>query len=309
MRILIVGGAGEVGRHLTSALSRRGDEVTVFDRAPTPSPAAGSPSGYVQGNVADAAAVREAVRDKDVVVHLAWSFSDDARTVFEEDIRGHLNVLDAASSRGTRVIYTSTATVYGRAAAHPVSEDHPCLVHEARKPLYALGKYVAEELSRQYAKERGLPVTILRFWWAFGDDIGGRHLRDLIRKALKREPLEMVRGAGGAFLTMEDLGRVVRAAIAKAPPPGRIYNVGSLFLTWEEIAQMILGLTRSTSPVRLVPPGEWKGPAFLNEIWDLAWDRAGRELDYAPGASPDAMRNLLSRALGRCIAKVERGET
>lgn len=308
MKVLIVGGAGEVGRYLMKDLSRKGHDVTGFDRVPKPQEMDESlPFAYLQGDIADATVTQEAVQGKDTIIHLAWSFADDAKTIFGEDIKGHINLLEAASSFGIRsFIYTSTATVYGRATSHPVTEDHPCLIDEARKPLYALGKYTAEELCRVYNKERGLPVTIFRFWWAFGESIGGRHLRDLIRKAVKHGPLEMVRGAGGAFVTMADLGRAILSAITKPAPPGQIYNVGSLFLTWEEIGRMIIGLTQSNSAIQRIPSAEWKGPAFLNEVWDLSWDKAKRELEYEPKDSPEQMRSLFSQALKNCIAQVEK---
>ena len=58
----------------------------------------------------------------DIVIHLAWSFSDDPRVVFAEDIKRHVNLLEAASSsKVSHFIYASTATVYGRAVDHPVT--------------------------------------------------------------------------------------------------------------------------------------------------------------------------------------------
>jgi nucleoside-diphosphate-sugar epimerase len=277
-----------------------------MDRAPKPPELAQNLSvKYVHGNLTDATSVNQTVEGHDVVIHLAWSFADDAPTIFGEDIRGHITLLEAASSSKVRsFIYTSTATVYGRAVVHPVTETHPCLIGEARKPLYALGKYTAEELCMVYYRERKVPVTIFRFWWAFGDSIGGRHLRDLVKKALNNQPLEMVRGAGGAFATMVDLAGAIALAIEKPTASGKIFNVGSLFLTWEEIGAMIVRLTRSSSALKFLPSDQWKGPAFLNEVWDLSWDKAKRELDYEPEASAEKMRVLFSDALQNCIAQV-----
>jgi UDP-glucose 4-epimerase len=246
------------------------------------------------------------VKGKDVIINLAWSFADDPQTVFGEDIKGHINLLEAASSsKVLSFIYTSTATVYGRAVLHPVTETHPCLVGEARKPLYALGKYAAEELCKMYQKERRLPATIFRFWWAFGDNIGGRHLRELIRKSMSHNPLEMVRGAGGAFVTMADLGVAINSAIANPAASGQVYNVGSLFLTWEEIGAMIVGLTNSTSAIHFIPSDQWQGPAFLNEVWDLSWDKAGDELGYRPKDSAERTRSLFLEALKTCVEQME----
>jgi nucleoside-diphosphate-sugar epimerase len=53
------------------------------------------PFTYLQGNLTDAVLVNEAVRGKDVIINLAWSFADDPQTVFGEDIKGHVNLLEA----------------------------------------------------------------------------------------------------------------------------------------------------------------------------------------------------------------------
>ncbi len=305
MKILIVGGAGEVGKYLMKDFSRRGHEVSVLDQATKTQEMQKLPITYFQASLIDRALVDEIAKGKDVIINLAWSFADEPHTIFEEDIKGHLHLLEAAASSGVRsFIYTSTATVYGRAMLHPVTESHPCLVGDARKPLYALGKYTAEELCGYYHKERGLPVTIFRFWWAFGKNIGGRHLRDLIRKSLNRQPLEMVRGAGGTFLTMEDLGRSVISAIATPAASGQIYNLGSLFLSWEEIGAMIVNLTHSKSSIQLVPSDQWKGPAFLSEVWDLSSDKAKKDLGFGPQHPTEKIRSLFIEALRNCIDQV-----
>ena len=123
--------------------------------AQSPMTAAVLGANYFQGNLTDKKLVQNAVSGSDVVINLAWSFADDALTIFGTDITGTANLLDAAVASGVRrVIYASTAVVYGRARHHPVTEEHPCLVEEARKPLYALGKYVAEKLCLMYYKDR-----------------------------------------------------------------------------------------------------------------------------------------------------------
>ncbi len=306
MKVLITGGAGEVGKCLTNHLFDCGHEITILDLpAKAQEMEKDSRITFIPGNLMDPEPLNNAIRGTDVVIHLAWSFSDDPRAVFGEDIKGHVNLLEAASSsKVSHFIYASTATVYGRAVQHPVTETHPCLIGEARKPLYALGKRTAEELCLLYSKERGLPVTIFRFWWAFGDSIGGRHLRDLIKKALANQPLEMVQGAGGAFLTMSDLGSAVLQALANPLAAGKIYNLGSLFLTWPEIGSTILKLARSRSAINFIPSEKWQGPAFLNEIWDLSWEKAEREIGYTPRSSADQIRSQFSDALKNCIDQV-----
>jgi UDP-glucose 4-epimerase len=306
MEILIVGGAGEIGRYLAKELPPKGNKVTILDRAPKPPWIGGNlPFAYLRGDISDAGITKETARGKDLVIHLAWSFADDPHTIFDTDIKGHTNLLDAASSAGVKsFIYTSTATVYGRAVAHPVTEAHQCLVGDARKPLYALGKFTAEELCKYYHKTRGLHVTIFRFWWAFGDTIGGNHLRDLIRKAIDNQPLELVRGAGGAFITMADLESAIMLTASRPIASGQIYNLGSFFLTWEEIVKIIVHLTDSKSPIQFIPSDQWRGPAFLSEVWDLDWSKATTELGFMPAASADRMLSLFTEAIKNCITNV-----
>jgi nucleoside-diphosphate-sugar epimerase len=263
---------------------------------------------YFQGNLTDKALVQNAVNGADAIINLAWSFADDPQTIFSTDITGTANLLDAAATSGVRsFIYASTAVIYGRALHHPITEDHPCLIEEARKPFYALGKYSAEKLCLLYDKERGLPVSILRFWWAFGKSIGGRHLKNLIKTALEHRPLALVRGAGGAFVTMDDLTSAMSLIMDSNASAGQTYNIRSIFLTWEEIGIMIIELMNSSSIIQFIPPGQWRGPAFLNEVWDLSWDKATDTLGYRPQHINMEVRDKLREALKNCIVQLKSG--
>jgi UDP-glucose 4-epimerase len=305
MKILIAGGAGEVGKHLVQDLTDQGHRVRVLDRAEKTK----GLRDAIRGDLSNPALVRAAVEGVDAIVNLAWSFADDPHVIFGEDIRGHVNLLEAACThKVSRFIYTSTATVYGKAVQHPVTEDHPCLIADARKPLYALGKYTAEELCQYYFKMRGLPTTVFRFWWAFGATIGGSNLRDLVRKATTHQPLEMVQGAGGAFLTMADLGRAILLSASNPAAAGQVYNLGSLFLSWKEIGDIIIGLTGSTSVIKPISSEKWRGAAFLNETWDLDWTKAKQELGYEPADSTETMKASFIEALKSCVAQVRSEE-
>ncbi len=309
MKILLVGGAGDIGKHLIKNYSQQGHAVTVLDKAPL-QVTEGVDVEFLQGTITDKELVNRAVRTSDVVVHLAWSFADDAETIFGEDLKGHGILLEAAASEKVKsFIYTSTATVYGRAAVHPVTESHPSLIGDARKPLYALGKYAAEELCKLYYAKHRLPITVFRFWWAFGESIGGSHLKDLVRKAINHQALKMVEGAGGAFLTMSDLGRAIMLAVEQPAAAGQVYNLGSLFLTWKEIGETIRKLTNSKSPITFVPSSKWRGPAFLNEIWDLEWSKAERELHYRSENTIQEIQSRFAQALQTTVSQVQKEGT
>jgi nucleoside-diphosphate-sugar epimerase len=103
---------------------------------------------------------------------------------------------------------------------------------------------------------------------------------------------------------MSDLARAITSAIVRSTGSGEIYNLGSLFLAWEEIGSMIVDLTHSNSTIQLVPSDQWKGPAFLNEVWDLSWDKAKHDLGYEPEYSTERIRSLFVEALRNCVDQV-----
>ena len=311
VRFLITGGAGSVGQALTLSFLGKGHSVRVLDKKADQLQSLDDKNlELIKGEIEDLSVVNRAVKGMDVIVHLAWSFSDDPMELLMSDLKGHILLLDAAiAERISHFFYTSTAVVYGKPIKSPITEEDPCLVEDARKPFYGVAKLTAEKLLSAYFRAKGLPVTIFRFWWAFGESIDGRHLRDLIRKSFNNEPLEMVRGAGGTFVTMADLGSAMISAITKPAPSGQVYNVGSLLLTWEEIGRMIVDLTHSNSTIQLVPSDQWKGPAFLNEVWDLSWEKAERDLGFKPSRSNEEMRSQFIKTLQKCIDQVKRGES
>ncbi|MEK6716227.1 MAG: NAD(P)-dependent oxidoreductase, partial [candidate division NC10 bacterium] len=211
MRILVTGGSGSVGRELIPALLARDHRVVVLDKEVGALQPLTQPGlELVPGAVEDAGVIVEAARGAEVIIHLAWSFSDDLRILLEQDLRGHLLLLEVASKEGVRhFLYTSTAVVYGKPIRVPIDEDHPLRVLEARKPAYGMAKEFAEKLTLLAGQTGGVPVTILRFWWAFGAEIGGRHLREMLRTAAAGKPLVVPADCGGSFLSMEDFNLAV----------------------------------------------------------------------------------------------------
>ncbi|MBP2652551.1 MAG: HpnA: hopanoid-associated sugar epimerase [Firmicutes bacterium] len=308
MNILLAGGAGDVGTHLNDFFCRSGHQVVIVDKQQYVS------AGLLADNVTfyekdltDAYALKRIVTDHaiDVIVDLAWSFADNPRVLFEQDIVGQINLMEAAVEGGVkRFIYTSTAGVYGTPMLQPIVEEQTCRPELARKPLYSVAKLAAEQLGLAWGVQYKLLATVIRFWWAFGDTIGGKHLRALVEAALKDEPIRLVAGAGGAFTSMDDLAVSVELAAGKEAAIGQTYNIASLFLTWQEISAMLIELTGSKSQVVMVDSSIWSGPAFLAERWQLSWEKVARELGYKPLIKPDQAKVSFQRALAHCVDQV-----
>jgi UDP-glucose 4-epimerase len=297
-RILITGGAGSCGAFLTDSLLGQGYEITVFDRDVEPLRSRKDKGlTLLEGRLEDREAVKKAVEGMDAVLHLAWSFSSDPMEVLDQDLKGHINLLEEMADQKTEhLIYTSTAVVYGKPRYSPIDEDHPLIVEEARKPLYGITKAAAEKLCLLYWKERGLPATVIRFWWAFGDDIGGRHLREMLKTAAAGEPLEFPGDSGGSFLYLKDFCQGMGKCLFAPASFGQTFNLATVYVTWDEVAGIVREVTGSTSEIRSTPSSEWRGSAFLADPWELDDTLARQLVGYSP-TDPGEAKALLKKAI------------
>jgi UDP-glucose 4-epimerase len=301
MRVLVTGGNGSVGRGLLPSLLACGHQAVVLDKELGMVRAIAHPQlALVSGSVEDQAAVVEATRDAEAIIHLAWSFSDDPTYLLEHDLRGHLLLLQAAKAQGVRqFLYSSTAVVYGKPVRQPIGEDDPLRVLAARKPAYGIAKEFAEKLTLLAAQEAGLAATIVRFWWAFGDEIGGRHLREMLRTAAAGKPLLVPADCGGSFLGQDDFNLAVEAILSSPRTGGRVFNLASDYVSWEEVARMVIEVTGSAAPVEVVPTGQWTGAAFLADRWELDDQRVRDHYGFKPTRDAAGVRVALRQAIGK----------
>lgn len=170
-RILVTGGAGFIGSHVVQTLERTGYQVRVFDNFASgrPENLAGTCPEIVPGDVRDVGQLEAALDGVAAVVHLAAapsvaaSMADPVGTHAVNYV-GTLNVLEAMRKRGVRrLLYASSAAVYGNGAA-PHDEE------EAPHPLspYGLDKLAGEHALRIYGEWHGLHATALRFFNVYG---------------------------------------------------------------------------------------------------------------------------------------------
>ncbi|GAB4146016.1 MAG: SDR family oxidoreductase [Planctomycetota bacterium] len=172
-RVLVTGGAGFIGSHLVRALLRRGERVTVIDDYST-----GSRSNLegldgdiavVEGSVADAAAVGDAMREVSIAFHLA-AVPSVPRSIeaplasHESNATGTVLVLDAARRAGARVVYAGSSSAYGNKQERRKRED----LREDPISPYAASKLAGELYCRSFARVYGLSVVVTRFFNVFG---------------------------------------------------------------------------------------------------------------------------------------------
>ncbi|MDZ4328649.1 MAG: NAD-dependent epimerase/dehydratase family protein [Pseudomonas sp.] len=239
-RILVTGGAGFIGSHLVEALLGKGYKVRVLDNLSTGKvgnlPVGNANLNLVVGDVADDAAVEQAMRDCTAVVHLAAVASvqasvDDPVSTHQSNFVGTLNVCEHMMKAGIkRVVFASSAAIYGNnGEGSAIDEDTP------KSPLtpYASDKLASEYYLDFYRREHGLEPVVLRFFNIFGprQDPSSPYsgvISIFTERAMARQPVAIF-GDGEQtrdFVYVQDLVSIlVQAVEANEPSPGAV-NVG-----------------------------------------------------------------------------------
>lgn len=310
MRILVTGGAGFMGNSIVRDLVARGVEVRVLDKTKGALAELEAPNLEVfEGRIEDPEAVQEAMKNVEVVYHLAESYRPQPYEVLDIDVRGNINLLEAAAEHGIKhFLFTSTHRVYGKPRYLPIKEEHPLNPEESGRALYAICKLTNEKLCLHYCREHSLPITIFRLWWAFSSEIGGRALRNVIDTALKGGLIRIPEEAGGSFLHNDDLVGAFQSAALDNKAYGEVFNLSSgAFISWQELAQLVCELTNSSSRVELVPRESWTGDVSIGDdqsipyMCDLDISKAERLIGYKPKYSPQELKGLLREAVNKLV--------
>jgi nucleoside-diphosphate-sugar epimerase len=270
---LVTGGAGFIGSNLVRRLVGQGVRVRVFDnlssgRMDNLAGLDGSVE-FVRGDLRDAAAVRDALRGIRQVFHLGALASvqasvGDPATTHEVNATGTLNVLLAARDEGARrVVFSSSASVYGDSPAMPKREDM------LPEPLsgYALSKLAGEHFGRIFHGLYGLPVFSLRYFNVFGprQDPASHYAAviPLFMRAYLAGRQPTIYGDGGQTRDFTFVEDIVSANLACLDAPdsaaGRVYNVAyGDRVSVNDLARHIAALAgRPFSPVYAPPrPGD-----------------------------------------------------
>jgi len=233
MRVLITGGAGFIGSNLAKYLLDKGYEVVILDNLY---------SGFmknikdldvefIRGDIRYAPPLLDACKRVDTICHLAAisvvpaSFMNPRET-FDINLYGTLNVLETAVKANVRkVIFPSSASVYGKGSKEPVREN------QVGVPLspYAITKLGMEHLLKMFAREHGLDTCSLRLFNVYGpnqDPDSGVAIPNFMAKALANQPIT-IHGDGSQtrdYIYVEDIARAFEAAM-KTRTNGDVFNI------------------------------------------------------------------------------------
>lgn len=275
MRVLITGGAGFIGSHLSDAYLERGDEVFVIDDLST-----GSIENiahlkkhprfhYTIDSVHNHPVVAELVDHCDVIFHLAAAVGvkliveSPVRTI-ETNVHCTEVVLAQANKKKKKVLIASTSEVYGLSDQVPFREDGNLVMGATTKGRwsYACSKAIDEFLALAYWREKKLPTVVVRLFNTVGPRQTGQYgmvIPTFVKQALSGRPIT-VYGDGKQTRCFGYVGDVVGALIKLMDHPasvGQVFNIGSNEeVTILELAERVKHLTNSESEIVFVPYDE-----------------------------------------------------
>ena len=307
MRALITGGAGFIGSHLSEALLDANHQVLVLDNLST-----GSIDNiahlkgrqgfeYFIDSVDNEPLLAELIDRSDVVFHFAAAVGvklivEQPVYTIETNVHGTEVVLKHANKKKKLVVIASTSEVYGKSEDVPFREDSDLVMGPTPKHrwAYACSKAIDEFLALAYWKERKLPVIIVRFFNTVGPRQTGQYgmvIPNFVRQALAGEPITVF-GDGTQSRSFTHVSDVVGALLKLVDKPaavGQVVNIGNTEeISIGALARKIRDMTRSSSPIKLIPYDEAYESGFEDmprRVPDLK--KAKELIGYAPRHSLD----------------------
>lgn len=269
-RVLVIGGAGLIGSHAVDQLTREDvAEIVVYDnfvRGTTANLEDALKDARVKifeagGDITQTDILEAAMKGVDCVFHFAalWLLQchEYPRAAFETNVKGTFNVLDGCVRNGVkRLVWSSSASVYGDAVEEPMTEDHPF----NNKNFYGATKICGEAMARAYHYRYGLDYVGLRYMNVYGprQDYRGAYIAVIMKMldAIDRGEGPTILGDGSEafdFVAVEDCARSNICAM-KSDATDRFYNVGTGKRTsLKQVAEKLLNLTGSNQPINYAP--------------------------------------------------------
>ena len=313
MKILVTGGAGFIGSHLTDRLLKDGHSVIALDNFST-----GSESNIahqrshphfelVIGSVRDSSLIHELVEKTDVIFHMAAAVGvkrilDEPSQSLHTNVNGTENVLHAASLRGKRAIIASTSEVYGKSGRESFGEEDDLVLGSTAnlRWSYAIAKALDECIALAYAQEGKLSSIIVRLFNTTGPRQTGFYgmvVPGFVQQALEGKPIT-VYGSGEQSRCFGHVYDAVEAMVRLMDTPeayGQIYNIGNdQEITIRQLAERVKRLTGSSSTIELRPYSEVYGPGFEDMMRRKPnVDKLERTVGFRPRRSLDEIINDL----------------
>ncbi len=300
MKILVTGGAGFIGKHLVKSLLENDDSVTIFDNFSNSTKDSISSlidigAKVIKGDITKPLDIQNAVKDQDVVIHLAAkiSVSESIKNpveTFQVNVDGTKNVLDACEKNHVKkLIVSSSAAVYGEGSPNVK------LTEESKtNPIspYGESKVGMEQVIREFESKHDIDCIILRFFNIYGIGQSSEYagvITKFLERITQEKPLEIF-GDGlqtRDFVAINDVISSIHNAISF--DKSGTYNIASgQIVTIKELAELMVSI--SGKKLEIQHTAALKGD-IRNSQADISL--AKKDLGYSPKFELDKIKELL----------------
>ena len=298
-KVLVTGGAGFIGFHLCNKLSQLVDNLTIYDDLSSgliknikDVPKA----RFLKGDILDLKTLHSLPKS-DLIYHLAAQVvvgysMENPLVDFETNAKGTLCILEKARKDDSKVVFASSAAVYGNPTVFPTPESygfHPF-------SCYGLSKVVGEEYCQMYREQYGLDIVITRFANVYGLRCHGV-IHDFLDKLAKNSNKLEIIGTGKQCRDFVHVSDVVEALVKVGSEDyvnGEVYNLGlGKTTSIIDLAQLILKILNLQNKTVVTTTGvSWQGD--VTKIWfDIA--KAKKEFKWTPKVTlEDSIKEVIA---------------
>ena len=334
-KVLVTGGGGFIGSRLVHALLKKGFRVKVLDVQSGRLKEENNPnlefigigSDELRGGMGDKDLVEQAVEDVDVIYHLAinwdgitWRHMLPLSDLFDANVRGTLNLLEAAKSHGIRhFLFSSSCAVYGKAGTQPaqltpdtpVFHQAPSLIIDEESvckpelwkgppgPAYGILKLTTEKLCLMYYHHYRLPVTVFRIEVVWDENevqfLSGKD----VNKVQREEIVEVVEGDGFGTVQVVEVVQAFLLASLNEKAYGQVFNLSNpaTYMSYRELYQFLIQLTGSKSEVRLLTD-----PRLISSVPESI-EKIKRTLGWKPQKNREDVKRAIVQSVQSLLTR------
>jgi UDP-glucose 4-epimerase len=298
-KVMVTGGAGFIGYHLCHKLSQLTDDLTIYDNLSSgklENVKDNPKAKFVEGDILDVKKLCSQPK-ADLIYHLAAQVvvgysMENPLVDFETNAKGTLCVLEKARKDDAKLVFASSAAVYGNPTVFPTPEEygfHPF-------SCYGLSKVVGEEYCQMYREQYGLEIVITRFANVYGLRCHGV-IHDFLNKIAKDPNKLVIIGTGMQtrdFLHVSDLVNALVTVGSEDRVNGQVYNLGiGKTTSIIELAKLILTILNLQEKTVVTTTGaSWQGD--VTKIW-FDNSKARKELNWTPKVTlEDSIKEVIA---------------
>lgn len=294
MKIIITGGSGFIGSNIANNLKKKYD-VTIFDIVEPKD----NDLKFVKGSINDPDIVNDAIKNHDVVIHLAASLGvinteENPVSTLDTNIIGTRNVLESCKiNKIKKIIFSSSSEIYGEPIKTPIEEkDRPIPI-----TMYGVSKLASEEYIKSYSKIFGFNYTVFRLFNVYGDQQQTAWVvPEFVSRAINDEDI-IIHGDGTQIRAFCHISDVVKAfEFGLKNGNSEIINIGNNSdpISIKDLASKIIRIANSKSKIKFIPFKQSKRNRNEIIVRIPSTDKAKKILGFKANVSLDTgLKNII----------------